>query len=796
MKNFLKCFAACMLLPAFVFAQNDVTGKVTNAETGEPIIGCIVRVTGSYSGASTDVEGNFIIKNVKGNTCCLELSYIAFVKDTFCFNLPMAASQAFSLLRDSLVLEEIIVNSTRANENSALAYTTLSRKDLAALNFGQDLPYLLDQTPSVVTTSDAGTGFGYTGIRIRGSDNTRVNVTINGIPVNDAESQGTYWVDLPDVVSSVDNIQIQRGAGTSTNGAGAFGGSINIQTDGVQAKPYGELMTSGGSFNTFRTTMKAGTGMMNNGWSFDTRLSKINSDGFIDRSAADLSSWYVSGAWFGKDVAVKAIAFSGREKTYQSWYGIPEDSIKAGKRTFNPAGMYFDANGTIKYYDNQTDNYRQDYYQLHFLFHGNENWNFNAALHATRGIGFYEEYREDDDLANYGFDTSVTTDLVRRKWLDNWFYGMTYGAQYDNHKKTTLIIGGAINNYEGQHYDQIIWAQFLPVGTEPVHQYDFNFAHKLDGNIFARMNYQVTSKLNAFVDLQFRKVAYHFTGIDTTGAPIMADETLNFLNPKAGLTFRPNGKHTFYYSFSTAQKEPNRDDYRNSTVNSRPLPEELYDNEAGWKYGNHSFSFAANLYYMHYINQLVLTGKVNDVGAYTRVNVPKSYRTGIELEANSILFNNSILISGNYTYSMNKISNYLEYLDDYDNGGQMVNIYSNTDIAFSPSSIASLSITYKKKGFNAMLSSKYVSEQFLDNTSNDLRKLDGYTVANLRVSYTFKPKSFKEITAAVLVNNLFDKEYSSNGYTYGYIYGGETSYYNNYFPQAGINFLGMLTLKF
>jgi iron complex outermembrane receptor protein len=796
MKSILKCLAACMLLPAFLFAQTEVSGYVINIKTSEPVIGCIVHVSGTYLGTSTDADGFFNIKNIKDSEYCLEFSCIGFKRDTVCSVNNKTNSDIYGLTRDSVVLEEIIVNGTRANENSALAYTTLSRKDIAASNFGQDLPYLLDQTPSVVTTSDAGTGFGYTGIRIRGSDNTRVNVTINGIPVNDAESQGTFWVDLPDVVSSVDNIQVQRGAGTSTNGAGAFGGSINIQTDGVQTKPYGELMTSGGSFNTFRTTMKAGTGLMNNGWSFDTRLSKINSDGFIDRGAADLSSWYVSGAWFGKAVAVKAIAFSGREKTYQSWYGIPEDSLKAGNRTFNPAGMYLDANGDVHYYDNQTDNYRQDYYQLHFLFHGNDNWNFNAALFATRGIGYYEDYRQGEDLADYGFDTSVTTDLVRRKWLDNWFYGITYGAQYDNHKKTTLIIGGAVNTYEGRHYDQVIWAQFLPVGTAPVHQYDYNFAHKLDGNIYARMNYQATPKLNVFADLQFRIVSYHFTGLDTTGTEIMADATLNFFNPKAGLTFRPDGKNTLYYSFSTARKEPNRDDYRNSTINSRPSPELLYDNEAGWKYGSNSFSFAANLYYMYYINQLVLTGKVNDVGAYTRVNVPKSYRTGIELEANSILFNKSVIVSANYTYSMNKINNYLEYLDNYDNGEQQVNVYTNTDIGFSPSSIAGASITYKLKGFSTMLSVKHVSKQFLDNTSSDLRKLDAYTVANLRMSYTFKPKSFKEITAAVLVNNLFNTEYSSNGYTYGYVSGGETSYYNNYFPQAGINFLGMVTMKF
>lgn len=794
MKNIFICLTACLLLPAILFAQNDVKGKVITS-TGEPVVGGVIRITGSYSGAITDLEGNFIITNVKGNSCCFEVINTGFLRDTFCIELPQTTVASFILEKDSLVLEEVIVNSTRANENSALAYTTLTKEELAEGNFGQDLPYLLDQTPSVVTTSDAGTGFGYTGIRIRGSDNTRVNVTINGIPVNDAESQGTFWVDLPDVVSSVDNIQVQRGVGTSTNGAGAFGGSINLQTDGVQLKPYGELMTSGGSFNTFRTTMKGGTGLMDNGWSFDTRLSTIQSDGFIDRGAADMQSWYVSGAWFGKNVAVKAIAFSGREKTYQSWYGVPEDSLKSGNRTFNPAGMYFDTNGEIKYYDNQTDNYKQDYYQLHFLFHGNANWNFNVALHATKGLGYYEEYRQADDLSAYGFDTSITTDLVRRKWLDNWFYGITYGAQYDNHKKITLVIGGATNNYEGQHYDQIIWAQNLPSGTEPVHRYDYNFAHKLDGNVYTRLNYQATPKLNAFIDLQFRSVAYYFTGLDTTGAQIMADASLNFFNPKAGLTYR-NGKHTFYYSFSTAKKEPNRDDYRNSTINSRPKPEELYDTEAGYKFGSNTFSFAANFYYMYYINQLVLTGKVNDVGAYTRVNVPVSSRAGIELEGGWKI-SNTLLFEANFTYSKNEIKTFVEYIDDYDNGMQVSTVYSKTPIAFSPSVISAASLTYKtKKGFAATITEKYVGEQFLDNTGNDSRMLDAYAVTNLRLSYTFKPKAFKEITAAVLVNNLLNTEYASNGYTYGYIYGGTYSAYNFYYPQAGINVLGMVTMKF
>jgi iron complex outermembrane receptor protein len=795
MKKMLKCLAAIVLLPALSIAQSEVKGKVTDGKTGEPLPFATVLIKGTYSSTRTDFTGEFKFENVPGTSVCLIFQYPNCKNDTECFALPQTVTINVPMVQ-GIILEEAVVNGTRANENSGTAYTTLSKEDLAATNFGQDLPYLLDQTPSVVTTSDAGTGIGYTGLRIRGSDNTRVNVTINGIPVNDAESQGTYWVDLPDVVSSTDNIQIQRGAGTSTNGAGAFGASINLQTDGVQAKPYAEILTSGGSFNTFRTTVKAGTGLMENGWSFDARLSKMNSDGFIDRGTSDLHSWYLSGGWYGKKVSVKAIAFSGAEKTYQSWYGVPEDSLKAGNRTYNMAGEYYDANGVVHYYNNETDNYQQDYYQLHFLAHGNDNWTFNAALHATKGKGYYEEYRSGDFLVNYGFDTStISTDLVRRLWLDNWFYGITYGAHYDSHKKTELTIGGGTNNYEGQHYNEIVWAQQLPVGTPAVYRYEQNFARKLDANIFGRLNYQATEKLNVFADLQFRMVNYHFIGPDTTGELLPTDAKLNFFNPKAGATYRQNAKNLFYYSFSTAHKEPNRDDYVNSTINSRPLAEVLYDHELGWKFSARTFSFSANLYYMNYVNQLVLTGKVNDVGAYTRVNVPASHRAGIEAEL-GYKIGKSLLLSVNTTYSQNKIKTYLEYLDDYDNGGQVVNVYTNTDIAFSPSVISGASLTYSiQKGFSATITEKYVSKQFLDNTSSETRMLDAYAVSALRLSYSFKAKYFREITASVLANNLFNTEYSSNGYTYGYIYGGREDF-NYYYPQAGINFLGMIDLKF
>jgi iron complex outermembrane receptor protein len=796
MKNkFLTCVAALLVLPALLVAQNYFRGRVTNAVTGEPLMFASVRVEGTFLGTLTDGNGEFSFDNiVGGDRCCFIVTCVGFKTDTDCCPLPYA-DQLPIQLTPGTVLEEAVVYSTRANENSAMAYTNVSKEDLQKNNFGQDLPYLLDQLPSVVTTSDAGTGVGYTGIRVRGSDANRVNVTINGIPVNDAESQGTYWVDIPDVVSSTDNIQLQRGVGTSTNGAGAFGGSLNLQTDGVSAKPYGEIMSSGGSFNTFRTTMKAGTGLMENGWSFDGRMSHMSSDGYIDRGSSNLESWYLSGGWYGKNISVKAIAFSGREKTYQCWYGVPQDSLKTN-RTYNPAGEYVDANGNFQYYNNETDNYQQDYYQLHFLARANDNWNFNVSLHATKGIGYYEEFRQGEQLSDYGLDTAgIYSDLVRRLWLNNWFYGVTYGAHYDSHKKTELIIGGATNNYEGQHYNEITWAQFLPAGTPSIYRYENDFAHKFDANIFARLNYQVSEKLNLFVDLQFRNVNYHFTGIDTSGVLLPQSAALIFFNPKAGATFRVNEKNLTYVSFSTGNKEPNRDDYVNSTINSRPKPETLHDIELGWKFRSNKISLSANLYYMHYVNQLVLTGKINDVGAYTRENVAKSFREGIEIEAGYNICK-SLNISANATYSMNKILDYHDYLDNYDSGGQVVNIYPKTDIAFSPSIISAASLNYKcQKGFSASIMEKYVGKQYLDNTANSSRQIDAYMTTNLRLSYSFKPKFVKEITASVLVNNLFNTKYSSNGYTYGYIYAGE-QHYNYYYPQAGINFLGMIDFKF
>jgi iron complex outermembrane recepter protein len=812
MKNILCAAVLLIAMSPALSGQNNITGTVTDAQTGEPLPGAIVSIPGTYYGVATDLQGMFTIPEVNGSNACVVIRYTSYLTDTACINLPQTEPLKVALVYNPVLLSEAIIHATRAGENSAMAYTTISNEEIAAQNFGQDLPYLLDQQPSVVTTSDAGAGFGYTGIRIRGSDGTRVNTTINGIPVNDAESQGTYWVDIPDIASSTEDIQVQRGVGTSSNGAGAFGGSVNLRTDDLRRNPYGQVLLSGGSFNTCRTTAKIGTGLMRDHWAFDARLSYIHSDGYIDRASSDLKSWYFSGGYYGKKITVKAITFSGHEKTYQAWYGVPQDSLKTN-RTYNPAGEYYDANGNRKYYDNETDNYGQDYYQLHFLYDVNPRFNINLALHATRGKGYYEQFRQGELLWNYNIGTADTvptySDIVRRLWLDNWFYGVTYSVNYTTLKKFDMTIGGGVNKYAGDHYDEVVWGSNLPTGTSPVHRYNKNSANKVDQNMFVKVNYKVAEKLNLYVDVQERGILYTFEGPDTNGTILPREAMYIFFNPKAGVTYRMNEKNTLYVSFGVGNKEPNRDDFVNSTEASRPEHETLYDTELGWNYKGEKLAAGVNIYNMSYKNQLVLTGKINDVGAYTRENAAESYRRGIEISGGFRLMEN-LAFTANATLSQNKIRNFHEYTDDYDTYTQIDTVYALPDIAFSPNVTGAAQLVWEsgmrrldsRNKWRIALQGKFVGKQYLDNTSNDSRSIDPYFTGNLNISYTLKPngkrivKTFESVRFAVQVNNLFNTMYSSNGYTYGYIYGGTNYRYNYYYPQAGINAMGMITLAF
>lgn len=802
--KYVKMLLAALLLTTIQSAAQNfyIKGNVSDT-AGVPIPFAVVYVEGTYSSTTTDIGGNFTIIGIRDSSICTIVKVIGYETQKMCTQKPNETI-SFRLKTSAVMNPEVLVISTRATDNSGTAFTNVNRDEIASQNFGQDLPYVLNNQTSVVTTSDAGNGVGYTGIRIRGSDATRVNVTINGIPVNDQESQGTFWVNMPDLASSTDNIQIQRGVGTSTNGAGAFGGSLNLQTEANNPNAYSQLIASGGSFNTWRVTAKAGTGTINEKWNFDMRLSQLGSDGFIDRGRSDLRSWYFSGGYSGKKLGIKAITFSGRERTYQCWYGVPEDSINAGNYTYNEAGMYYDSLGQVAYYKNQVDDYGQDYYQLHFIYDLNKNWLFNGALFATKGKGFYEEYKVAQDLNEYGYadTTGNVNDLIRRRWLDNWYYGITYSANYYGDRGLRMTIGGAATNYIGKHFGEVIWATGLPSGAESGRRYYENEAEKSDINVYVKASLPVNEKLSVYADVQSRIINYQFVGPDSSGNSLPQEQFYSFINPKAGLFFNANNSNRFYLSFGVGNKEPNRDDFTNSSPQSRPKQETLYDLETGWKYSGQKLGAEVNFYYMHYINQLVLTGKVNDVGAYTRENVDISFRRGVELTAGYNI-SKQFSVSGNATLSQNKIVSFTEYIDDYDNGIQIDSTFDNVDIAFSPAVISAINFTWKnKRGLTATLNGKYVGKQYLDNTANDLRSIDAYYTLNVNAQWEIIQPSKKEnrvmqsLNVGLQVNNLLNTMYSANGYTYGYIYGGTNYRYNYYYPQAGINVMGMVSMRF
>ena len=701
-------------------------------------------------------------------------------------------------------LDEVSVNALRANDKTPMAFTNISKSEIKKSNLGQDLTYLISLTPSVVTTSDAGAGIGYTGLRIRGTDPSRINVTINGIPVNDSESQGVWWVNMPDFASSLDNIQIQRGVGTSTNGAAAFGASINLKTLALNKKAYTITNNSVGSFNTLKNNIEFGSGMLNNKFTFDGRLSRISSDGYIDRATSDLKSLYLQGAYFGKKSVLKAIVFSGQERTYQAWNGVPKRYLDTN-RTFNSYT-----------YENEVDNYNQTNYQLHYNEQLNSKTNIHLATHYTHGEGYFESEKLNQNLADYGLnniligsDTISSTDLVRRKWLNNDFGGITYSINHKN-DLVNLVVGGANNVYSGQHYGNVIWAQYMSNGLYN-HQYYKNIATKYDNNIFIKTNFQASEKTSLFLDLQSRNIEYEFNGSDIDGNIGVQEVKLDFFNPKFGLSHKMNEEQLLYGSFAVANKEPNRSDYIESSPNSRPLHETLYDTEIGLKYTTKDFKFNANAYIMNYDNQLIKTGEINDVGYFTSENVKKSFRRGLEIEG-SILLSKKLAWAANMTLSENKIDTFIQYIDSWDTGGQQETIYTETDLAFSPSIIWASQLTYNfQDNLSLDFITKYVGEQFIDNSSSEDRKLDDYLVNNLRLSYSFNSKIFNYARLSLQINNLFDEEYVSNAWIYRfvsngydpseddhYVTKGSDGGYNmaGYFPEATRNYLIGLTLGF
>ena len=696
-------------------------------------------------------------------------------------------------------LDEVLVKAVRVNATSPITHSNVTGEELEKRNLGQDIPVLLNFLPSVVTTSDAGAGVGYTGIRVRGVSSQSTNVTINGIPYNDAESLGTFWVNLGDFASSLESLQLQRGVGTSTNGSGAFGASINVLTDAVSKESSGQISNSFGSYNTRKHTVKYSTGLMNDHFEIAGRLSQIKSDGYIDRATSDLKSYFVQGSYVSDQTLIKAVMFGGKEVTYQSWNGLEDLDKLENDRTFNTAGMYFDEDGNMQFYDNEVDNYSQDHYQLHWNQKYNNRWSTNVGLNYTYGRGYFEQYKEDEDFSDYGLEEIElggeainTTDLIRRRWLDNDFYVVNANANYKD-DFMDVIFGGSYSYYEGDHFGEIIWARYASQSEIRDRYYD-GVGKKRDWSGFAKANLRFDSHWSLFADFQVRNVAYETSGISSDLVPFVVNKNYTFFNPKLGLTYELNQMNNLYFSYARANREPNRDDFKG---NPDVQPERLNDFELGWRHNNKNFRLNVNGYYMMYNEQLVLTGELDDVGSPLRDNSGESYRLGLEVEA-AVRINDVLTVQPNITLSTNKNKEFVTSLD-----GELVNL-GKTNISFSPELIVGNAIIVTPlKNLQMTLLSKYVGEQYMGNTDAERSKLDSYFVNDLSVTYEIKTKSvFDSIVISGLANNIFNKKYISNGYYYTY---DDTWSDPNqvttiegagYYPQATANFLVGVTLNF
>jgi iron complex outermembrane receptor protein len=794
----MKSFLGTIVALSFMLtsgAQYSIHGKVSNDRTKEFIGAATITLKKNKKIISSQVtadDGSYQFNNLKkAGSYQLIAEHISMKKMTVDVDVVAPVTTAHIPLKTSAYfLEPLEVKSLRASEKAPFAKTNLSKKDIEKMNLGQDLPFLLNQTPGVVVNSDAGNGVGYTSLRIRGSDATRINLTINGIPYNDPESQGTFLVDLPDIASSVNSIQIQRGVGTSSNGAGAFGASLHLTTNEFNEEAYGELNNSFGSFNTWKNTVKAGSGLINDHFTVDARLSRISSDGYIERAATDLKSFYFSTAYINKKSTVRLNIFSGTEKTYQAWNGVPESLLQTN-RTYNSAGTEKPGEP----YDDETDNYQQDHYQLFFNHSVNPNLSFNTAFFLVNGSGYYEQYKAGRKFVDYGLANPVIngsaltkTDLIRQLWLKNSFYGQVFSLQYKK-DKNNLTIGGGWNRFDGDHFGKVIWAQ-----TSIPKDYEWyrHPALKTDNNIYTKWQHSLSSDLNFYGDIQYRNVNYTINGFRDNPS-VVVNRNFNFINPKAGLTYS-NKDVQAYLSYARASKEPNRSDFE-AGVTHQPKPETLHDFELGFEKAKSAVNWGATAYYMLYKDQLILTGQINDVGAYTRVNVPNSYRLGLELQATTNI-TSWMNAAANLTVSENKIKSSSEYLDDYDNGGQVKIGHTNTNIAFSPAVVGAATINLiPLPNSEISLLSKYVSRQYLDNTEDKTRSLQPYYVQDVRLSYTVKKILFKEWNITAFVSNVFNKKYEPNGYTFSYISGGKSNTENYYFPMAGTNYMLGVNVK-
>ena len=783
-------------------AQNNFVGRVTDS-SGEPIVGANILIEESNLITYTDEKGKFYL-NSNSTNIDIQVSHVGYLTKEIEFSNP---NQEINIvLDDGIILkDEIKVISTRAKYNSPFAFTNISKSFIEKNNSGKDIPFLINSTPSTYSTSDAGNGIGYTGVRIRGSDATRINVTINGIPYNDSESHGVFWVNVSDLASSANSIQVQRGVGSSTNGGGAFGGTVSIKTGKASEDFKLKYSSSAGSYKSFKNTLELNSGLIKNKINMNLRLSKINSDGYVDRATSDLKSYYASASYYSDKTSIDLINFSGKERTYQSWWGTPEGRINNDIEEMNnvianngysdeQADNLLNSGRTFNYYtyDNQTDNYQQDHYQMHFNHDISNTANLHLALHYTYGRGYYEEFREDDNLSNYyDFLENKSLDLVRRRWLSNHFYGLTYSFS-KKFNKSEINIGGALNEYDADHFGEIIQPQLMV--SEP---YYFSKSFKKDGNIFIKYNLNITESAELFTDMQLRGYSHKMKGNDNDKSIIDVDKNNVFFNPKVGLTKSLNDKVILYGSVAVANREPIRSDYIDSKI--EPKHESLVNIEVGKGFNYNIGSFNTNLYLMEYNNQLITTGEVNDVGAYIRENVKKSRRFGVEFT--NVLNSKDFYVNSSLSLSRNLVYNFNETLYDYGADFSQYNIIENkyviTDLAFSPGVLLNNHFEWKANKFlSFILNSKYVGKQYLDNTSNEKRVLKDFLINDFKIQTNLTNNVFNNLFFKIEINNIFNVKYSSNGYTFGYYGGMDYEVRENYFyPQATRNIMFSVSIE-
>ncbi|MDD2345243.1 MAG: TonB-dependent receptor [Bacteroidales bacterium] len=799
-KLFVFCILLCML--SYANAQFSFRGKVFDNETKESMPGTHIVVEESFKVVTTNRNGEFAMSGLRNPEINVKISFMGYQVLEVELDLSSKTEYEFFLQKKAMMSEEIVVRATRADENTPTPKTNLSQKEIQQMNDARNVTALIEFSPSVVTTSDAGTGVGSVSYRIRGTDESRINVTINNVPLNNPESQGSWFVNLPDFASSVDNLQIQRGVGTSSNGSGAFGGSLNFQTQKLNALPYAQISEFYGSFNTLKHNLNFGTGLIDGKFSLDGRISRITSDGYIDRATADLNSSYLSGAYYGKKTMLKALMLLGSQQTYQAWDGVPSQILDTN-RTWNGIGEYTDSDGNQKFYENEYDNYKQNHFHLLLSHDVNSSVNINGTAYYNRGFGYYEQYKKNAKFESYGLEDQVIggvtfkkTDLIRRKYLDNHFYGLNASLNYNPaNLPFSLIWGVSANRFENDHYGDVVWMQYAGNLDHKIRFYEGDGV-KTEASSFLKAHYSVTEKILLWADLQYRNIDYQITGIDDKLRDITQGLKWGFFNPKGGIAYSITKSQKVYASVAVAHREPTRSNIVDAPVDKKPRFESLVDYELGHELRLNKFMLQTNLYYMNYKDQLVLTGEINETGYAIMTNVDKSYRAGIELSSSLKITKKWDWIL-NVNLSRNKIQNFTEYVDDWNTGGQLSNMLGETDLSFSPEIIGANIIRYQPiKDLFLELQTKYVGKQYIDNTSSNERMLNPYLVNNIRVSYDLKTKYLKDLKFMVTANNVLDSKYETNAWIYRYYDGGVHKFEDGYFPQAGRNYMAGLIIGF